>query len=101
MQLLERQLIQKIELIFDNNKVAEVPIDLLAENAPVYDRKWKSTKLPPKLQLKKDNFKSLNLSDCLKKILSDPNISEKNGCGINMITQLWAILFKNQVVMLE
>ena len=68
---------KKIELIFDNNKVAEVPIDLLAENAPVYDRKWKSTKLPPKLKLNKDNFKSLNLSDCLKKILSDPNISDK------------------------
>ena len=68
---------KKIELIFDNKKVAEIPIDLLAENAPVYDRKWLSTKLPKKLKLSKDNFKSLNLSDCLKKILSDPNISEK------------------------
>ena len=68
---------KKIELIFDNKKVAEIPIDLLAKNAPVYDRKWLSTKLPKKLKLSKDNFKSLNLSDCLKKILSDPNISEK------------------------
>ena len=68
---------KKIELIFDNNKVAEIPINLLAENAPVYDRKWKKTKLPQKIKLNKDNFKSLNLSNCLKKILSNPNISEK------------------------
>ncbi len=66
-----------IELIFKNNKVAQIPINLLAENAPVYDRKWKKTKLPQKLKFNKDEFKSLSLSDCLKKILSNPNIAEK------------------------
>ncbi len=69
---------KKIELIFDNTKVAEIPINLLAENAPIYDREWKKTKLPQKLKFNKDNFKSLSLSDCLKKILSNPNVSEKN-----------------------
>ena len=68
---------KKIELIFDNKKVAEIPIDLLAENAPIYDRKWKKTKLPQKLKFKKDEFKALKLSDCLNKILSNPNISDK------------------------
>ena len=68
---------KKIELIFDNSKVAEIPINLLAENAPVYDRKWKKTKLPQKLKFNKDAFKSISISDCLKKILSNPNISEK------------------------
>ena len=68
---------KKIELIFDNSKVAEIPINLLAENAPAYDRKWKKTKLPQKLKFNKDAFKSLSISDCLKKILSNPNISEK------------------------
>ena len=68
---------KKIELIFNNSKVAEIPIDLLAENAPVYERKWKKTKLPQKIKFNKDNFKSLNVSDCLKKILSNPNICEK------------------------
>ena len=68
---------KKIELFHDNNKVAEIPIDLLAENAPVYNRKWKKTKLPQKLKFNKNNFKSLSLSDCLKKILSNPNIAEK------------------------
>jgi len=68
---------KKIELFFDNKSVANIPINLLAENAPIYDRKWKKTKLPQKLKIKKDNFKSLNLNDCLKKILKNPNISDK------------------------
>jgi len=68
---------KKIELIYDNKKVAEIPIDLLSENAPVYDRKWKKTKLPQKLKFNKNEFKSLKLSDCLKKILSNANVSDK------------------------
>ena len=68
---------QKIELFFENKKVAEIPINLLAENAPIYDRKWKKTKLPQKLKLEKNLFKSLSLTDCLKKILASPNISDK------------------------
>lgn len=68
---------EKIELFFDNKSVANIPINLLAENAPVYDRKWKKTKLPQKLKIEKDDFKSLNLNDCLKKILKHPNISNK------------------------
>ena len=68
---------KKIELIFDNLKVAEIPINLLTENAPIYDRKWRKTKLPQKIKFKKENFKFLNLSDCLKKILSNPNITDK------------------------
>ena len=68
---------KKIELIFENKKVAEIPIDLLSENAPLYDRKWKKTKLPQKLKLEKQNFKSLKLNDCLLKILKNPNIADK------------------------
>jgi len=68
---------KKIELVFDNKKVAEIPIDLLAENAPVYDRKWKKTKLPQKIKFNKNKFKSLTLSDCLKKILKNSNICDK------------------------
>jgi len=68
---------EKIELFFNNKSVANIPINFLAENAPVYDRKWKNTKLPQKLIINKDDFKSLNLNDCLKKILKHPNISNK------------------------
>ena len=67
----------KIEILFDEKKVVDIPLDLLAKNAPVYERKWKKTKLPQKLKYKKEQFKSLKINDCLKKILSNPNISEK------------------------
>ncbi|MDC3145796.1 phosphoribosylformylglycinamidine synthase subunit PurL [Candidatus Pelagibacter sp.] len=68
---------KKIDLLFDNKNVASIPIDFLAEDAPVYDRKWKKTKLPQKLKFDKQQFKSLNLSDCLNKILSSPNVADK------------------------
>ena len=67
----------KIEIFFDEKKVAEIPIDYLAENSPVYDRKWKKTKLPQKINFKKQDLKSLNLEDCLKKILSNSNVCDK------------------------
>ena len=41
---------KKIELTFENKKVAEIPINILTENAPIYDRKWKKTKLPQKIK---------------------------------------------------
>ncbi len=58
---------KKIELFFDNNKVAEIPINILAENAPVYDRKWKKTKLPQRIKFNKDDFKKLKITEILKK----------------------------------
>ena len=68
---------KKIELYFDEKKVADIPIDFLAENAPEYDRKWKKAKLPQKIKFKKENFKSLKINNCLIKLLSNPNICEK------------------------
>ncbi len=68
---------KKIELFFEKNKVAEIPINILAENAPVYDRKWKKTKLPQKIKINKDNYKKFKISEVLKKVLNLPNISNK------------------------
>jgi len=68
---------KNIELFFDNKKVAQIPINTLAENAPMYDRKWKKTKLPQKIKFNKDDFKKLKITEVLKKILSLPNISSK------------------------
>ena len=68
---------KNIELFFKNEKVAEIPIDFLAENAPIYDRKWIKAKLPKENNFSKEQFKSLKLGDCLKKILIDPNIADK------------------------
>ena len=44
---------KKIELYFDEEKVADIPVNTLVENSPMYDRKWKKAKLPKKNKLKK------------------------------------------------
>ncbi len=67
----------KIEIFFQKNKVAEVPIELLSNKAPEYDRKWKKTKLPIKSKLDKSLYKDLKISNILKKILSNPNVCNK------------------------
>ena len=68
---------KKIELYFDEKKVADIPIDTLVENSPMYDRKWKKTKLPKKIKIKKEDFKNLKVINILNKILSSPNICSK------------------------
>ena len=65
---------KKIELYFDEKKVTEIPIDILVENSPMYDRNWKKSKLPKKIKVKKEQFKILKISNVLKKILSSPNV---------------------------
>ncbi len=69
---------KKIQLYFDEKKVADIPINILVENSPMYDRKWKKAKLPKKNKIKKKYFKNLKIIDILNKILSNPNICSKN-----------------------
>ncbi len=68
---------KKIELYFDEEKVADIPVNTLVENSPMYDRKWKKTKLPKKNKIKKEDLKHLKIIDVLKKILANPNVCSK------------------------
>jgi len=68
---------KKIELYFDEKKIADIPINTLVENSPMYDRKWKKSKLPKKIKIKKEQFKTLKVVNVLNKILSDPNVCSK------------------------
>ena len=68
---------KKIELYFDDEEVANIPINILVENSPMYDRKWKKAKLPKKNKIKKENLNNLKIIDVLKKILSNPNMCSK------------------------
>ena len=68
---------KNIELFFDNEQVAKIPVNTLVENSPMYDRKWKKSKLPKKNRIKKDVINKLKIKDVLKKILSNPNICSK------------------------
>ena len=68
---------KKIELYFDDEKVANIPVNTLVENSPMYDRKWKKVKLPKKNKIKKEDLKNLKTIDVLKKVLSHPNVCSK------------------------
>ena len=49
----------------------------MVENSPIYDRKWKKTKLPKKIKIEKEKFKNLKIKNVLSKILSNPNACNK------------------------
>ena len=68
---------KKIELYFDDKQVADIPVNTLVENSPMYDRKWKKAKLPKKNKIKKEDLKNLKIIDVLKKILANPNVCSK------------------------
>ena len=48
---------KNIELFFNSEQVAKIPINILVENSPMYDRKWKKTKLPKKNKIQKKTLK--------------------------------------------
>ncbi|MDC0519954.1 phosphoribosylformylglycinamidine synthase subunit PurL [Candidatus Pelagibacter ubique] len=68
---------KKIELYFNEEKVADIPVNTLVENSPMYDRKWKKAKLPKKIKVEKEQFKTLKIKNVLNKILSSPNVCSK------------------------
>ncbi|MDA7750545.1 phosphoribosylformylglycinamidine synthase subunit PurL [Candidatus Pelagibacter sp.] len=68
---------KRIELYFDEKKVANIPVNTLVENSPMYDRKWKKAKLPKKIKIQKEDLKGLKVVSVLNKILSNPNVCSK------------------------
>ena len=52
---------KNIELFFNSEQVAKIPINILVENSPMYDRKWKKTKLPKKNKIQKKDIKNLKI----------------------------------------
>ena len=68
---------RKIELYFNEEKVVDIPVNILVENSPIYNRKWKKTKLPKKNIFKKEDFKNLKITNVLSKMLSNSNICSK------------------------
>jgi len=68
---------KKIQLYFNKEMVADIPVNTLVENSPMYDRKWKKAKLPKKNKIKKEDLKNFKIIDVLKKVLANPNICSK------------------------
>ena len=66
-----------LTLKFNGKVEGEIPIEALASNAPIYDRKWVRKKTSKKkIELK--NLKKIKIEDALLKILSSPNYSNKS-----------------------
>ncbi len=68
---------KNIELFFNQEQVVKIPVNILVENSPMYDRKWKKSKLPKKNKIKNEVLNKLKINDVLKKILSNQNICSK------------------------
>ena len=62
---------------FDGEEVANLPVNSLSNNVPIYDRKWKKNVTSIKKNLQID-FKSFKILESLKKILMSPNNAEKS-----------------------
>ena len=68
---------KKLILKFNKEIIGEIPIDALASEAPIYDRKWVKKKISKKkIDFKK--LKKIEIEDALVKILSSPNHSNKS-----------------------
>ncbi len=68
---------KNIELFFNQEQVAKIPVNILVENSPMYDRKWKKSKLPKKNKIKNEVLNKFKVKDVLKKVLSNQNICSK------------------------
>ncbi len=68
---------KKLVLKFDNEIKAEIPINALASEAPIYDRKWIQKK-PSKNKVNLKDLKKIKLEEALIKILSSANHSNKS-----------------------
>ena len=67
---------KNLVLNFKDKEVANLPLNSLSTDVPIYDRKWKKN-IVQKKNLQKD-LKSFKIEDSLKKILMSPNNSEKS-----------------------
>ena len=68
---------KNLTLKYKNQSVGEIPIDALANKAPLYDRKWFKKK-PTNKKVDLKDLKKIKIEDALIKILSSPNHSNKS-----------------------
>ena len=68
---------KKLTLKYNNKIEGEIPIEILATKAPIYEREWVKKKVvQKKIDIKQ--FKKIKLEDALINILSSPNHSNKS-----------------------
>ena len=67
----------RLVLNYNNKKVADIPITALADEAPMYERKWAKSKISKK-KIKVKELKKIKIEDALLRILSSPDHSNKS-----------------------
>ena len=67
----------RLVLNYNNKKVADIPIAALADEAPMYERKWTKSEISKK-KIKVKELKKIKIEDALLRILSSPNHSNKS-----------------------
>ena len=68
---------KNLVLHFNKEIVCDIPITSLADEAPKYNREWISTSLPEEINIDK-KLNDLDIKDCLVKLLTHPNQSNKS-----------------------
>ncbi len=68
---------KNLVLHFNKEIVCDIPITSLADEAPKYNREWISTPLPEEINIDK-KLSDLDIKDCLVKLLTHPNQSNKS-----------------------
>ena len=68
---------KNLVLHFNKEIVCDIPITSLADEAPKYNREWISTPLPEEINIDK-KLSDLDIKDCLIKLLTHPNQSNKS-----------------------
>lgn len=68
---------KNLVLHFNKEVVCDIPISSLADEAPKYNREWISTPLPEEINIDK-KLNDLDIKDCLVKLLTHPNQSNKS-----------------------
>jgi len=68
---------KNLVLKFNDEEVANLPLSSLSNDVPIYDRKWKKN-IPTIKEKLRINYKSFEILESLKKIISSPNNTDKS-----------------------
>ncbi len=67
---------QRVEATYHGEKVVDLPVDPITEQAPIYDRPWETPKVKTET-LKAKDWEGISPTDAILKLLASPNLSSK------------------------
>ena len=79
----------------NNKEEASIPINMLVEDAPEYQREYVVDDPTPSVELNRNELDDNNILEDLLKMVSHPNLCSRK-FGSNMIIWSWLILLLDQ-----